>query len=164
MVTLGTTGTRRHPRLDASGRLIAPLGNLRPSILLIFRPPFMKLFRAVRQPAIALLVAAATVAGAAGTAGAAFAQASVGVGVAAYRAGEYKKALDVLELHAIRGNAEAQYLMGEMREQGLGIEASRERALFWYGQAAAQGHVAARAALETIGGAQTGNFGEAGAR
>jgi uncharacterized protein len=95
----------------------------------------------------------------AGSASTALAQPSVGEGVAAYLAGEYKKALDVLELPAKLGNAEAQYLMGEMREQGLGIAASRERALFWYGQAAAQGHIAARAALEAIRGiAATGNL------
>ena len=79
-------------------------------------------------------------------------QPSVGVGIAAYRAGEYKKALDILEAPAMRGNAEAQFFMGQLREQGLSMPASRDRALFWYGQAAAQGHVAARAALEAMGG------------
>ena len=78
-------------------------------------------------------------------------QPSVGVGIAAYRAGEYKKALDILEAPAMRGNAEAQFFMGQLRELGLGMPASRDRALFWYSQAAAQGHVAARAALETMG-------------
>ena len=77
-------------------------------------------------------------------------QPSVGVGIAVFRAGEYKKALDILETPAKLGSAEAQFYMGQMREQGLGIIVSRERALFWYGQAAAQGHIAARAALEAM--------------
>lgn len=80
------------------------------------------------------------------------AQPAVSTGIAAFKAGDYKKALDTLELPAITGNAEAQFLMGQLREYGWGMPASRDRALFWYGQAAAQGHIAARAAQEALRG------------
>lgn len=74
-----------------------------------------------------------------------------GPGTDAYDAGDYKRALAILEPQARNGKAEAQYFLGRMREAGQGIEASRERALFWYAKAAAQGHVQARAALESLG-------------
>jgi hypothetical protein len=75
-----------------------------------------------------------------------------GPGTDAYEAGDYKRALAILEPQAKNGKADAQYLLGRMRENGQGIEASRERALFWYAKAAAQGHVQAKAALESLGG------------
>ena len=80
------------------------------------------------------------------------AQPVVDTGIAAFKSGDYKKALDTLERPALNGNAEAQYLMGQMREQGLGISSDHKRALYWYGRAAAQGHVGARAAQEAMGG------------
>ena len=80
------------------------------------------------------------------------AQPVVDTGIAAFKSGDYKKALATLERPALNGNAEAQYLMGQMREQGLGISSDSKRALYWYDRAAAQGHVGARAAQEAMGG------------
>ncbi len=80
------------------------------------------------------------------------AQPAVIAGIAAFEAGDYKKALDLLEGPGLAGNADAAFHMGRLREQGLGMVASRDRALFWYGEAAKRGHAGARAALETLGG------------
>jgi len=73
-------------------------------------------------------------------------------GIAAYEAGDYKKALDLLERPGLAGNADAAFHMGRLREQGLGMVANRDRALFWYGEAAKRGHAGARAALAALGG------------
>ena len=78
-----------------------------------------------------------------------------GPGSDAYEAGDYKRALAILEPQAKNGKADAQYLLGRMRENGQGVEADRERALFWYAKAAAQGHVQAKAALESLNGTQS---------
>jgi uncharacterized protein len=83
------------------------------------------------------------------------AQPVVDTGIAAFKSGDYKKALDTLERPALNGNAEAQYLMGQMREQGLGISSDHKRALYWYDRAATHGHVGARAALEAMRGAES---------
>ena len=74
-----------------------------------------------------------------------------GPGIDAYQAGDYQRALAILEPQALAGLAEAQFFLGRMRESGEGIAASRDRALFWYRKAAAQGHLGARAALEAMG-------------
>ena len=78
-----------------------------------------------------------------------------GPGMDAYQAGDYKRALAILEPQALLGISEAQFLLGRMRESGQGIEANRERAVFWYRKAAAQRHVGASAALEALGEATT---------
>ncbi len=83
---------------------------------------------------------------------AAHADPAVIAGIAAYEAGDYKKALDLLERPGLAGNADAAFHMGRLREQGLGMVASRDRALFWYGEAARRGHAGARAALEALSG------------
>ena len=79
------------------------------------------------------------------------ARAWAGPGIDAYQAGDYQRALAILEPQALGGLAEAQFFLGRMRESGAGIAASRDRALFWYRKAAAQGHLGARAALEALG-------------
>ena len=73
--------------------------------------------------------------------------ASPGPGAEAFAAGDYKRAMSILEPQARRGQAEAQFLLGRMRAEGLGLEVDRMRARFWFNQAAAQGHRGARAAL-----------------
>ena len=78
-----------------------------------------------------------------------------GPGTDAYQAGDYKRALAILEPQANAGLAEAQFFLGRMRESGQGMEANRERAVFWYRKAAVQGHLGARAALEALGESQT---------
>lgn len=75
------------------------------------------------------------------------ASAVAGPGAKAFAAGDYKRAMSILEPQARRGQAEAQFLLGRMRSAGLGLEADRVRARFWFNQAAAQGHHGARAAL-----------------
>lgn len=45
------------------------------------------------------------------------------------------------------GNAESQYKLAEMYEEGLGVEQSFDKAREWYGKAAAQGHAGAREKL-----------------
>jgi TPR repeat protein len=97
------------------------------------------------HPFLCCLFCAATVV-AAGAPPRAFA----GPGADAFAAGDYKRAQAILEPQARRGQAEAQYLLGRMRESGLGLPADRERARYWYSLAAAQGHVAARGALEAF--------------
>ena len=50
---------------------------------------------------------------------------------------------------AQQGNAEAQFKLGEMYEEGLGVEQDDGLAKEWYGKAAAQGHVEATNRLST---------------
>ncbi|MBL8380188.1 MAG: sel1 repeat family protein [Burkholderiales bacterium] len=73
-----------------------------------------------------------------------------GPGREALEAGDYRRALTILEPQARRGAAEAQYLLGVMREKGLGVAIDLERARHWYGLAAQQGHAEARQALSRI--------------
>ena len=77
-------------------------------------------------------------------------------GTDAYHAGDYRRAFSLFEPLAKRGFAEAQYFLGRMYENGQGVDASGERALFWYSRAAAQGNIEARAAVEALGGAPLG--------
>ena len=76
--------------------------------------------------------------------------AQAGPGADALVAGDYRRALTILEPQGKRGSADAQYLLGQMREKGLGLAIDRERARFWYGKAAAQGHQMASAALASL--------------
>ena len=48
---------------------------------------------------------------------------------------------------AEQGNAESQFKLGEMYEEGLGVEQSDDLAKQWYGKAAAQGHAEAASRL-----------------
>lgn len=111
------------------------------------RPP---LSQTLRIAAVALLLVPA-------------AAAQAGPGADAFAAGDYRRALAILEPQARRGQAEAQYLLGRMREQGLGVEADRARARHWYMQAAAQGYMPARAALATLDAGTTAPAGAAAA-
>ena len=52
--------------------------------------------------------------------------------------GQYAAALDWAQ-QAAPGSADAAYLLGELYERGQGVEASDQRALSWYLQAAEQG-------------------------
>ena len=74
-------------------------------------------------------------------------------GTDAYRVGDYQRAFTLFEPQAKRGFTEAQYFLGRMYENGQGVEPSRDHALLWYGRAAAQGNIEARAAVEALGGA-----------
>ena len=74
-------------------------------------------------------------------------------GTDAYHAGDFRRAFTLFDPQAKRGFAEAQYFLGRMYENGEGIDTNRDRALYWYSRAAAQGHIEARAAVESLGGA-----------
>ena len=51
---------------------------------------------------------------------------------------------------AARGDAQAQFYLGEMYEQGLGTAANPEQALLWYGKAAEQGHAMSKRKLKEL--------------
>lgn len=61
-------------------------------------------------------------------------------GVAAYDAKDYADALRILRPLAEAGEAEAQYYLGEMYSNGLGIAQDYDEALQWYRLAVEQGH------------------------
>lgn len=57
-----------------------------------------------------------------------------------FREGRHAKALELAKPLALKGNADALYLMGYAYETGQGVEVSRETALEYYRKAAAVGH------------------------
>ncbi|WP_085899521.1 tetratricopeptide repeat protein [Kiloniella majae] len=59
----------------------------------------------------------------------------------------YEKALKTLLPHAIKGNAEAQYQVGEIYRKGLGVEGDEKKGLAWIEKAAEQGHAQAQFVL-----------------
>ena len=73
-------------------------------------------------------------------------QCLAGPGADALAAGDTRRALSILEPQARRGQSDAQYLLGHMRELGTGVPVDQERARYWYGLAAAQKHPGARTA------------------
>lgn len=58
----------------------------------------------------------------------------------AFQAGRHGKAVDLAKPLAEQGNAEALYLLGFAYESGQGVEASKEKALDYYGKAASAKH------------------------
>ena len=60
-------------------------------------------------------------------------------GIAAYEAGDYKKALKLYEEAARLGNSAAQFNAGSMYYTGKGMTVDKAKALFWYEKAAEQG-------------------------
>ena len=65
---------------------------------------------------------------------------SVEDGVAAYRAGQFRKAHALLEPLAKDGNAQAQCALAMMYSSGNGVELDEYQALAWFERAAAQGY------------------------
>ena len=65
-------------------------------------------------------------------------------GLTAARAGDYVRAQNVWRPLARDGNAEAQYRLGWLYENGLGTEQNPFITAQWYRQAAAQGHSSAQ--------------------
>lgn len=57
----------------------------------------------------------------------------------AYHRADYRSALNVWRGRAEEGNAEAQHIVGEIYEKGLGTEPNFEEAVRWYRKAADQG-------------------------
>ena len=58
---------------------------------------------------------------------------------AAYEAGEYETALEILIPLAEAGDAKAQNSLGFMYNEGLGVSQDYAEAVKWYGKAAEQG-------------------------
>ena len=65
-------------------------------------------------------------------------------GLAAYRRGDYTTAFATWAKVAAQGNADAQFGLGGMYDNGQGVLQDYNQALFWYRKAAAQGNVEAQ--------------------
>jgi len=65
-------------------------------------------------------------------------------GMTAYRSGDYQAALAEWRLLAESGHATAQYNLGLMYEQGMGVPQDHARAVAWYRRAAEHGYVKAQ--------------------
>lgn len=65
-------------------------------------------------------------------------------GIAAYRAGEYEKAIELLIKAGDQGNAKAQYYLSVLYEGGSGIDKDMEASLNWLKRAAEGGMVEAQ--------------------
>lgn len=68
----------------------------------------------------------------------------------AYDRANYQTALQVWQRQADQGDAEAQYYVGQIYEQGLGTDPDYAKAAFWYEKAAAQNHRAAQISLGNL--------------
>jgi Tfp pilus assembly protein PilF len=64
----------------------------------------------------------------------------VKAGVDAYERGDYKTAVDLWRSAAIKGNADAQFNLGQAYKMGRGVPTDLKQAEEWYRRAAAQGH------------------------
>ena len=71
------------------------------------------------------------------------AQADVKAGVNAWSNGDYTAAIKQWQQPAEKGDADAQFNMGQAYRLGRGVEMNLEIALEWFGKAARQGHVKA---------------------
>jgi uncharacterized protein len=71
------------------------------------------------------------------------AMADVKAGVDAWSRGEYETAVKQWREPALKGDADAQFNMGQAYKMGRGVKADLTVALDWYGKAAAQGHLQA---------------------
>jgi TPR repeat protein len=65
-------------------------------------------------------------------------------GVAAYRSGDYAKAVELLGPLAANGDVTAQYLLGNMYADGKGVARDDKAALLWFQRAAEKGDAAAQ--------------------
>lgn len=68
----------------------------------------------------------------------------------AYLAGDYERALPLLTSEAERGTPRAQYALGYMYYNGLGVETDRSRAVAWIRRAANNGDPLAVEALSRM--------------
>jgi uncharacterized protein len=71
-------------------------------------------------------------------------------GAAAYKLGDYLTAMRFLRPLAHQGNADAQFLLGEIYGRGRGVEQDYTTAVTWYRKAADQGHPGAQWSLGTM--------------
>lgn len=56
------------------------------------------------------------------------------LGLELYKKQNYEKAFPIIEKEANKGNKEAQYLLANLYEKGLGVEKNIEKSLYWYKQ------------------------------
>ena len=75
--------------------------------------------------------------------------AGIGEGAVAFGKGDYATALREFRVLAEQGDAEAQYLLGGMYDEGYGVNKSDKEALKWWLMAAEQGHAQAQNNLGT---------------
>ncbi len=68
-------------------------------------------------------------------------------GARLYAKGQYREAADWYRKAAEQGDADAQYMLGNMYRDGVGVESDSDLAVDWYCRAAAQGHAEAKQAL-----------------
>jgi len=71
-------------------------------------------------------------------------------GLAAFEAADYVNAFNLLKPLANRGDAEAQCIIGNMYDLGLGLEKNILKAVEWYRKSAEQGYGLASNNLGTI--------------
>lgn len=71
-------------------------------------------------------------------------------GLAAFKAKDYANAFKLLKPFAVQGNAEAQCIIGNMYDLGLGLERDILEAVEWYRRSAEQGYGLASNNLGTI--------------
>ena len=64
--------------------------------------------------------------------------------VVSYNQGDYKTAFSLFDKLANQGNADAQYNLGIMYENGLGVIKNETQAVYWYQKAANQGYANAQ--------------------
>src|SRR3954467_12127042 len=69
--------------------------------------------------------------------------ADVKAGVDAWSRGDYRKAIDEWRPAAIKGDADAQFNLGQAYKLGRGVPADLPMAESWYRKAALQGHLQA---------------------
>ncbi len=74
----------------------------------------------------------------------ALAQGTVDDGLAAYRAGDYPKAVEVWRALAEKGNPVAQSRLGDMYAEGKGVARDDATAMIWFQRAANQGNAEAQ--------------------
>lgn len=89
-------------------------------------------------------------------AGNAAVSADLGDGLAAYQKRDFVTAAEVFAPLAQRGQAEAQYRLGDLFYHGLGVPQSYETAIDWWIKAADQAHAEARFALAAMYGGGLG--------
>lgn len=71
-------------------------------------------------------------------------------GVSAFDKGKYKSAYSILYPLAESGNSDAQFYIGYMYDEGLGVKEKDQNALEWYENAAKQGNKAAEKGASLI--------------
>ena len=66
-----------------------------------------------------------------------------------YNSGRYDSAFEGFSEYAKMGNATAQYYLGKMYEDGLGVSRDYVKAVEWYRKSAEQGNAAAQCLLRS---------------